>query len=82
MNDFILLLCDYYSLIPIAIYLGMFYLGVYTGNYEEGISFMIFFFLNNTVTEIIKKLPWPESLWEVTRRPEGFSKKYCRAIIR
>ena len=49
----------------------MFYLGVYFGNYEEGISFMIFFFLNNTVTEIIKRLLAKESLWEVTRRPEG-----------
>lgn len=71
MKDFLMLLCDYYSIIPIAIYLGMFYLAVYTGNYEEGISFMIFFFFNNAVTEIIKRLPWPESLWEVTRRPEG-----------
>jgi membrane-associated phospholipid phosphatase len=71
MNENILLACDLYSIIPIAIYFAVFYMGVYTSNFKESVSFIIFFYVNNYITGIIKKLPYPESLWNVTRRPEG-----------
>lgn len=71
MNELILLACDIFSIVPLAIYFGMLYLGIYSGNFNETLSFCLFFFVNNEITSIIKKLPYPESLWNVTRRPEG-----------
>ena len=71
MNEQILLVCDIYSVVPLAIYFAMFYMGIYTGNVNEALGFCLFFYVNNEITSIIKKLPYPESLWDVTRRPEG-----------
>ena len=71
MNEQILLVCDIYSVVPLAIYFAMFYMGIYTGNVNEALGFCLFFYVNNEITSIIKKLPYPESLWDVTRRPDG-----------
>ena len=71
MNEQILLACDIYSVVPLGIYFAMLYFGFYTDNINEALGFCLFFFVNNEITSIIKKLPYPESLWKVTRRPEG-----------
>ena len=71
MNEHILLACDIYSVVPLGIYFAMLYFGFYTDNINEALGFCLFFFINNEITSFIKKLPYPESLWEVTRRPEG-----------
>ena len=71
MNDQLMLICDIYSIVPLAIYFGMFYFGIYSGNINESLGFMVYFYINNEITSIIKKLPYPKSLWDVTRRPEG-----------
>ena len=71
MNDNILLVCDIYSIIPLCIYFVMIYLGAYTNNINEALGFIIFYFINNEIVSIIKKLPYPKLLWDITRRPEG-----------
>jgi membrane-associated phospholipid phosphatase len=71
MNDQLMLICDIYSIVPLAIYFAMFYFGICSGNINEALGFMVYFFINNEITSIIKRLPYPESLWEITRRPEG-----------
>ena len=71
MNQFILTVCDFYSIIPVAIYFGFFYMGLYLNNPKEAFSFLLFFYLNDNITKVIKSLPYPKPLWEITRRPDG-----------
>tara|TARA_B100000768_G_scaffold147538_1_gene141112 strand:+ start:921 stop:1448 length:528 start_codon:yes stop_codon:yes gene_type:complete len=71
MNSNILLMCDYYSMVPILIYFSGFYAGIYLEKIYEVILFICFILINDYITKIIKGLPYPEFLWSITRRPEG-----------
>ena len=71
MVDPVLLLCDYYSMTPILIYIFGIYIGVYFNVLPEAVSFVLFTFLNDQLTKMIKALPYPEFMWDITRRPEG-----------
>ena len=71
MNSELLLFCDYFSMFPILIYFFGIYAGVYFNTLKESVSFITFMFFNDLITKVIKSLPYPEILWEITRRPEG-----------
>ena len=71
MVDPVLLWCDYYSMVPILVYFIGLYVGVYTNSIPEAFSFVLFTFLNDQSTKMIKALPYPKCMWEITRRPEG-----------
>tara|TARA_B100000795_G_C22805081_1_gene444313 strand:- start:5718 stop:6248 length:531 start_codon:yes stop_codon:yes gene_type:complete len=71
MEDLILLGCDFYSMVPIILYFSCIYLGIYNNMLEETIPFILFIFINNYGTSIIKNLPYPDFMWKITRRPEG-----------
>jgi hypothetical protein len=71
MSEPILLWCDYYSMIPILVYFIGIYTGFYVDKVPEALSFVLFTFLNDQSTKMIKALPYPEFMWDITRRPEG-----------
>ena len=71
MNDLILLGCDFYSVVPILIYFSGIYFGFHFGILHETIPFLLFSFLNDQTTKFIKAIPYPEFMWDITRRPEG-----------
>ncbi len=71
MLDPVLLWCDYFSMVPILVYFMGIYVGVYTNSMPEAFSFVIFTFLNDQITKMIKAIPYPKCMWEITRRPEG-----------
>jgi membrane-associated phospholipid phosphatase len=72
MEKILLLFADYYSVVPLSIYLCLTYLAFTTpNNFIEFISLTIFMIVNDNITKIIKRQNYPESLYKITRRPEG-----------
>tara|TARA_B100001287_G_C22513542_1_gene449384 strand:+ start:296 stop:826 length:531 start_codon:yes stop_codon:yes gene_type:complete len=71
MTDPILLWCDYYSMAPILVYFSGIYCGVYFNVLPEALSFTTFTFLNDQSTKLLKSIPYPDFMWDITRRPEG-----------
>ena len=65
----ILYIADVISIGPLAILLVLFYTSINNFRLKEFILAIILIFLNCVVT-FIKKLPYPESLYKITRRPE------------
>ena len=71
MVDRILLWCDYFSMVPILVYFSGIYAGVYFNILPEALSFTFFSFLNDQSTKLLKSIPYPDFMWDITRRPEG-----------
>lgn len=72
MEKILLLFADYYSVVPLAIYLCLTYLAFTTqNNFIEFISLTFFMIFNDNITKIIKRQNYPESLYKITRRPDG-----------
>ena len=71
MVDRILLWCDYFSMVPILVYFSGIYAGMYFNVLPEALSFTIFSFLNDQSTKLLKSIPYPDFMWDITRRPEG-----------
>lgn len=71
MTDYLLLACDFYSVVPVVIYFIGIYIGVYFNIIPEALGFVIFSFLADQSTKFIKALPYPDFMWDITRRPEG-----------
>jgi membrane-associated phospholipid phosphatase len=71
MNDLILLGCDFYSMVPIILYFTGIYIGFYNNILTETLPFVIFIYINDLGTKLIKSLPYPGFMWDITRRPEG-----------
>ena len=64
---------DIISSIPLAFYFTLIYLSIineYPKNYTYLIIFIGLIFTTLT-TDMIKRLPYPNFLWNITRRPEG-----------
>lgn len=68
-DGYILYIADVISIGPLAILLVLFYTSINYYRWKEFILAFILIFLNCVVT-FIKKLPYPESLYKITRRPE------------
>lgn len=71
MTDYVLLACDFYSMIPILVYFIGIYVGFYANIMPEALSFVILSFFVDQSTKFIKALPYPDFMWDITRRPEG-----------
>jgi membrane-associated phospholipid phosphatase len=68
-DKYILYIADVISIGPLAILLVLFYISINNFRLQEFILAIILIFLNYVVT-FIKNLPYPESLYKITRRPE------------
>ena len=71
--NYILLLLDYVSNIPLIIYGSYFYQFVITHNFMY-LYFCIYLFCCDIIVKCIKRLPYPNILYKFTRRPNGATK--------
>lgn len=63
-------LADYISVLPIAFYAGALYELVKTPN-SESLKYFLGITASTIASDVIKRLPYPESLYKMSRRPEG-----------
>ena len=63
-------LADYISVLPVAFYAGAFYELVKAPN-SETLKYFLGITASTIASDIIKRLPYPESLYKLSRRPEG-----------
>ena len=64
---------DYISAIPITYYFGFLYLALIKNPIESIFYWKCLFgiVITTLTTDLIKRLPYPEYFWNVTRRPNG-----------
>jgi len=67
-------IADYISVIPLAIYYGLFYLFLTNpyNNFTE-LFLMIYMLVCDIIVKILKQFPYPKSLHYITNRPKGAS---------
>ena len=62
-------LSDHISALPLLFYYGIFF--KYLGSYQElDFKFFIFYMIVSLITDIIKRLPYPKFMYQITRRPK------------
>jgi len=61
---------DYISVLPIAFYAGSIYELILSPN-NETLKYFLGIFTSTIASDVIKRLPYPESLYKMSRRPEG-----------
>lgn len=63
---------DLYSTTPLGIYFTLTYLSIINTRIDE-FKFCLYLILSNYIVSKIKRLPYPKSLYQITRRPIGSS---------
>ena len=66
MTDYVLLACDFYSMVPVLVYFIGIYIGFYADILPEALGFTIFSFLADQSTKFIKAIPYPDFMWDIT----------------
>lgn len=69
-NFNLITLADYISVLPIAFYAGSIFDLVKTPN-NDTLKYFLGIFASTLSSDVIKRLPYPESLYKLSRRPEG-----------
>lgn len=69
-NFNLITLADYISVLPIAFYAGSIYNLTKSPN-NETLKYFLGIFASTLSSDVIKRLPYPESLYKMSRRPEG-----------
>jgi len=63
---------DHISTLPLLFYYGIFF--KYLGSKKEiDLKFFILFIIVSLITDILKRLPYPKFMYQITRRPKGAS---------
>lgn len=65
-------LADFVSVLPISFYFDAFYKFISMPSYES-LKYLVGIFGATISSDIIKRIPYPESLYRITRRPKGAS---------
>ena len=63
-------LADYISVLPISFYVGALYELVKSPN-NETLKYFLGITASTIASDVIKRLPYPESLYKMSRRPDG-----------
>jgi membrane-associated phospholipid phosphatase len=63
-------LADYISVLPISFYVGALYELVKSPN-SETLKYFLGITASTIASDVIKRLPYPESLYKMSRRPDG-----------
>jgi len=63
-------LSDMVSVTPLLMYLSLFYNVLVFGS-AESLKFFISILFVTVSTDVIKRIPYPKSLYKITRRPDG-----------
>lgn len=61
---------DFISVLPISFYFDAFYRFISMPSYES-LKYLVGIFTATITSDIIKRIPYPEALYRITRRPKG-----------
>ena len=69
-NFNLITLADYISVLPISFYAGSIYELIKNPN-NDTLKYFLGIFTSTLASDVIKRLPYPDSLYKMSRRPEG-----------